>query len=283
MLAYLALAGRILLSGYERIIHKQAGQSFGSEEAVFIIFVTGTALLAPFMFLAPAPRNWAFLLPALASALVYSFQTVLYLRALSSGEASLVGPLYYFSLFFLLILTTVFLGESLGLFKAGGVVLLFYGASFLNRQGSVLLSLRALAGHPACRLMLASSALVAVGRTIDARMVRDVHPLTYTFILCLFTDILLLVHLVWRGKLSGALRLLHRRPWLGVAAGAADVYSYLLLMFAVGSIEMSVAEPASMLGMIVTVVLARLIFKEDIRGRLAGVSIMLAGVWLLFL
>ncbi len=282
LLAYLALAGRIVLSGYERIIFKQAGHSFGSEEAVFIIFICGTALLLPLVPLAEAPQSWAFLWPALASATVYSIQTVLYLRALSSGEASLVGPLYYFSLFFLLILTTLFLGEHLGLFKVGGVVLLFYGASFLNRQGSVLHSLRSLADHPACRLMLVSSALVAVGRTIDAHVVRDVHPITYTLVLCIITDVILLLHLLWRGKLPGALRLMRSHPWLSTASGAVDVLSYLLLMFAVGRIEMSVAEPASMLGLVVTVVLARLIFREDIRGRLVGVSVMLAGVWLLF-
>jgi len=69
---------------------------------------------------------------------------------------------------------------------------------------------------------------------------------------------------------------------LGAAAGAVDCYSYLLLMFAITRIEVSVAEPASMLGMIVTVILAHFIFGEKIRKRLLGVVIMIAGAWLLF-
>lgn len=282
-LAYLALAGRILLTGYERIIFKQAGRSFGSEEAVFIIFLVGTVLLLPFLPLAEMPSDFSFIVPALVSSLVYSVQTVLYLRALHDGEASLVGPLYYFSLFFLLLLATAFLGESMTWLKAAGVGLLVYGASFLNRRGSLARSLKALLDHPACRLMLFSSALVAVGRTIDAFVVREVHPLVYTITLCLFTDLFLFLHLAWRGKLGNAFTLFRRKPLLGVSAGAVDVFSYLLLMIAITRIEVSVAEPASMLGMVVTVVLARIIFGERIRDRLIGVSVMLAGVWLLFL
>ena len=47
--------------------------------------------------------------------------------------------------------------------------------------------------------------------------------------------------------------------------------------------KVSIAEPASMLGLIVTVVLAYFILKERVRNRLIGVVIMIAGTWLLFI
>jgi len=43
----------------------------------------------------------------------------------------------------------------------------------------------------------------------------------------------------------------------------------------------SVAEPISMLGMIVTVILARLILKERVGRRLVAVIVMIAGAWFL--
>ncbi len=283
VLAYLALLGRILLTGYEKIIFKQAGSNAGSVETVFLIFSTGTLCLAPFMLLAEAPADWSFLWLAAASSLVYTVQTVFYIRALAVGEASLVGPLYYLNLFFLLVLTTIFLGESLTLTKLGGVLLLIYGTSFLNRRENLLHSLRALTREPAWKLMLVSSLLVAVGRTIDGFVVREVHPLVYTFALCLGTCCYLSLFLLLRGQLPAAARLLRTRWRVGLTAGAVDCYSYLLLMFAITRIEVSIAEPASMLGMVVTVILAALVFHERIRERLLGVAVMLLGTWLLFL
>ena len=282
-LAYLALAGRIVLTGYEKIIFKQVGDNSGSEEAVFLIFTAGTILLAPFLLLTGPPESYGFLWISLAAGLIYTVQSVFYLKALSGGEASLVAPVYYFSLFFLLFFTTVFLGESLRLPKVAGLLLLFYGASFLNRKQHLLASLKALFTDRACQFMMFSSMLVAVGRTVDGWMVRSIHPITYVFSLCLTTDLFLFLHLYFSGKLRSAAGLFRRKWKLGFAAGAVDCYSYLLLMFAITRIEVSVAEPASMLGMIITVLLAHFVLREKIRERFVGVVIIIAGAWLLFL
>ena len=282
-LAYLALIVRILLLGYERIIFKQLGQNSGSEESVFLIFATGTFFLLPFMVLAPLPSDYSYLWLACLSGLVYAVQTVFYVKSLSSGEASLVGPLYNFNVFFLLVLTTIFLQESLTLYKIAGLVLLVYGSSFLSRQKNLLLSLMALIRDKACRFMLVCSALVAVGRTIDGFAIRHIHPLTYTFATCIAMTAFLFVHLLVTGRLKSARSLFRNKRRTSIIAGAVDCYSYLALMFAITGIEVSIAEPASMLGMIVTVILAHFIFREKIASRLVGVVIMILGAWLLFL
>ncbi|MEA2062106.1 MAG: EamA family transporter [Gemmatimonadota bacterium] len=282
-MAYLALLARIVLLGYERIVFKQLGTGSGSPESVFLIFTTGTVFLLPFMVLAPVPTDYSFLWWAGLNGLFYTVQTVFLVKSLSHGEASLVGPLYNFNIFFLLVLTTVFLGESLSFYKIAGLCLLVYGAGFLNRQGSFLLSLKALVTHRACQYMIASSALVAVARTIDGYAIRGVHPLTYTFVLCISTCLWLFAWLLVTGRLGAAAALFRRKPFHSVTAGAVDCFSYLALMFAITRIEVSIAEPASMLGMIVTVVLAYFIFREKIAERMAGVVIMIGGAWLLFL
>lgn len=281
-IAYLALAGRVLLTGYERIIFKQVGTGSGSTESVFLIFVTGTLLLAPFGFFVEWPTDWGFLWISALAALAYTVQTVFYIKSLSQGEASLVAPLYYFSVFFLLVLSVVFLGESFGVAKLAGLVLLVYGASFLHKKQSILHSLRALASDRACRFMILSSLLVALGRTLDTFMMRSVHPLVYTLAPCLFTDLYLFIWLMVTGKLGSAREMFRTKLMAGTVAGAVDCFSYLLLLIAIKRIEVSVAEPASMLGMVVTVVLAHFIFGERIRQRLLGVAVMFFGAWLLF-
>jgi transporter family protein len=131
--------------------------------------------------------------------------------------------------------------------------------------------------------MMVSSLLVAVGRTVDGFMVRTVHPIIYAFSLCIITCLFLLLYLVFTRRLGSAVGLFKTKWKIGSVAGAVDIYSYQLLIFAITRIEVSIAEPASMLGMIVTVLLAHFILKEKIRDRLIGVVIMIAGAWFLFL
>ena len=281
-MAYLALLGRILLLGYERIVVKRLGHQAGSAGVAFLFFAIATLFLLPFALWVGVPDDGGFLTYVGLASLVYAVAFLLYVRSLSTGEASLVSPLYNFNVFFLLVLAAVTLGEPITLLKIVGVVLLVLGASFLNRQGSVWRSWVGLVRDPACRLMIICSLLMAVGRTIDGGVVQDVEPITYAF--CLYAGISLCLGLtlaLTRG-MGEALALLRKEPRAATTAGAINAYSYLLLLIAFTHIDVSVAEPASMLGMVVTVVLARFAFGERIRDRLVAVGVMIVGAWLLF-
>jgi transporter family protein len=280
-LAYLALLGRIMLLGYERIIVKQLGQRADSEGAAFLFFAIATLFLLPFLLFVGAPSSYGFLPLVALGSFAYAIAFVLYVKSLSLGEASLVSPLYNFNVLFLLILTAILLGEPITALKIVGILLLFFGASLLNRTGNLLRSLGALFRDRACLLMIVCSFLMAIGRTIDGFVVQDIPPMLYAF--CVYTGIslYLLVYLLLTRRTGEMLSLLRNRPGIAVAAGAVNAYAYVLLLFAFTQIDVSVAEPASMLGMIATVILARLIFKEKIGRRLAAVIIMIAGAWLL--
>jgi transporter family protein len=280
-LAYLALLGRIILVGYERIVVKQLGQRANSEGAAFLFFAIATLFLAPFLLLVKAPVSYGFLGLVVLASFIYAIAFVLYVKSLSMGEASLVGPLYNFNVLFLLILTALLLGESITVLKVIGIVLLILGASLLNRQRNLLRSLMALFKDRACLLMILCSILMAIGRTIDGFVVQDVPPMLYAF--CIYTGISLfmLIYLLITKKAGETLSLLRNRPKIAVAAGAVNAYAYVLLLFAFTKIDVSVAEPVSMLGMIATVILARLILKEKIGRRLTAVVVMIAGAWLL--
>lgn len=279
--AYIALLGRILMLGYERIVVKQLGTNSDSVGAAFLFFSIATVFLIPVLFFIDMPTDWSFLLWVLLAAAIYSNTFVLYVRSLSLGEASLVGPLYNFNVFFLLILTSVFLGEKITGLKFAGIFLLFYGTSYLNEQTNPVKSLKALFTDRACQLMILCSFLMAFGRTIDGYAVQSVSPVFYSFALYFMISVFLLIFILLKKRWSFTMDLLRRKPVPSAIAAFINAYSYLFLVIAFTKIEVSIAEPASMLSMIVTVILARFIFRENIRQRLIGVIIMIMGAWLL--
>jgi transporter family protein len=279
--AYLALTGRILMLGYERIVVKQLGQDSDSVGAAFLFFSIATVFLIPVLFFIDMPTDWSFLTWVFLAAAIYSNTFVLYVRSLSLGEASLVGPLYNFNIFFLLILTSIFLGEEITWLKIGGIFLLFYGTSYLNKQKNPVKSLKALFRDKACQLMILCSFLMAFGRTIDGYAVQTVSPVFYSFALYFMISVFLLIYILIRGRWGFTIKLLKEKPVPSSIAAFINAYSYLFLVIAFTKIDVSIAEPASMLSMIVTVILAHFIFGEKIRDRLMGVVIMILGAWLL--
>jgi transporter family protein len=279
--AYLALTGRILMLGYERIVVKQLGQGSDSVGAAFLFFSIATLFLTPVLFFIEMPSDWGFMWWLLLASAIYSNTFVLYVRSLSMGEASLVGPLYNFNVFFLVILTTIFLGESLTILKILGIALLFYGTSYLNRQKNLLKSFRALFSDRACQLMIICSLLMAFGRTIDGYAVQSVSPFFYSFAMYFLISVFLLIYLIIKKRTGNMIRLLKAKPVPSSVAAFINAYSYLFLVIAFTQIDVSIAEPASMLSMVVTVVLAHFIFGEQIRKRIIGVIIMIVGAWLL--
>ena len=280
-LGLLALTGRILLLGVERILVKKLGT--GEDPASTSVLFLGLAtifLLPPALFVEVSyhPVLW---LTAL-SGLIYAIAFYLYVKSLSIGEASLVSPLYNYNVFFLIVISSIFLNEPVTGYKVAGTALLVYSLSLLNRQSNFLLSIKAVFRDTACRMMIACSLLVAVARVIDGFIIREVSPLFYAFIVSVALTGYLLIFIFATGKAGLIIKLFKKKPGLSLVNGAVNAYSYLLLLLAFTEIDVSVAEPASMLSMIVTVTLAKFIFKEKIRDRMIGVAFMIAGAWFLF-
>ncbi|MGQ0535850.1 MAG: EamA family transporter, partial [Methanobacteriota archaeon] len=94
--------------------------------------------------------------------------------------------------------------------------------------------------------------------------------------------LVLVAYLAARRRL-GALALVRERPAWALAAGAVNGVSYLLLLVAFREIDVSVAEPASGLSLLVTAALAWALFREPVGWRVAGGLVMVAGTALLFL
>ncbi len=282
MLPYIALGGRIVLLGWERLIVKRLGEKSDSLSGTFLFFGLGTVFLIPTLFFIDIKINSLILFYVILSSFFYSIAFWLYVKSLSEGEASLVSPLYNFNVFFLLILTVIFLGEKLTVFKVFGLVLLFYGVSFLNRKSNVIQSFKAILLDKSCQYMIIASLLIALGRTIDGSAIKITSPVLYAFLSNTGISLFLLLYILIKGNFSSAVSLFKEKTKIATLSGAMNSYSYLLLLIAFTGIEISIAEPASMSSIVITVILAGKLLKENIKERLLGVIIMLIGLWMLF-
>lgn len=282
LFAYSALVGRILLLGTERILVKKLGTKVDSVAATFLFFFIGALFLLPFSLTSLSQLSHLHYIAA--SSLFYTAAFVLYVKSLSEGEASLVTPLYNASIFFILVLAVLFLGEKFTLLKLGGIVLLVYGASFLKKGQSVVHSLQALLTDSACRNMIFASLLMAVGRLIDRAAFSSTpapSALAYAFAVYSLMSVLMFLILIYRKGIEGMVELVKQRPGLSIASGFTNAFTYLFLLYALTSIEVSVAEPLSMLGVLVTLFLSSMFLGEKIRERLLGAVVMIVGAALL--
>ncbi|HOL83287.1 MAG TPA: EamA family transporter [Caldisericia bacterium] len=284
MFSYFALLGRILLIGIEKIAIKELAEEDNNLIVTFLFFFLALFFFLPFVIFSKKPNDFSFLKTTIITSLIYTNSFILYVKSISISEVSLVAPLYNINVFFLIILTSIFLDEKITILKIIGLILLIYGSSFLNRQENLFLSIKALFKDKGSKIMILSSLLIAIGRTIDGQVTKTgVSPLFYSFFLYLFITIILFFIILLTKKSKGVNVLLRKKPLLSILAGMVNAYSYLFLLIAFKNIDVSLAEPSTMLGTIITLILSKYIFKEDIKYRLIGVLIMILGTCLIFL
>ncbi|PLX19405.1 MAG: hypothetical protein C0601_01915 [Candidatus Muiribacterium halophilum] len=282
-LYHIALLGRIFLLGLERIAVKDLGRHRDGNTAPFMLFFVATILYIPLLYFAKIPTDLSVLKYITLCAFIYSFTFTLYVKSMSLGEISVVGPLYNFNVFFLLIISTIFLKEKFTIYKLIGISLMVYGSSFLRKKGNIFQSIGHLFKDKACQLMMIFSVFLAIGRTFDRYLVQGVDPIFYGFTLYLEMSFILLVYNLLRKRGRNSLILFKEKPVMSIIAGAINTGAYVCLLFALTKIEVSVAEPAAMLSMIISMLIAKVIYKEKIGTRLIGVIIMIVGTWLLFI
>jgi transporter family protein len=284
MLSYIALLGRIFLIGIERIIIKGLSKEDNNIIVTFLFFFLALFFFLPFIIFSKKPDDYSFLKTVIITSIIYTNSFLLYVKSISISEVSLVTPLYNFNVFFLVILTSIFLNEKITIFKILGLILLIYGSSFLTKQQNFFLSIKALFNNKGSLIMIISSLLIAIGRTIDGSITKiGVSPLFYSFFLYLFITIILFSIILIRRKLKEIIFLLREKTILSFLAGMTNAYSYLFLLISFKKIDVSIAEPSTMLGTIITLIFSKFIFKENIKYRFIGALIMIVGAYLIFL
>ena len=276
-----ALTGRILLLGYERIAFKKAGREKNSIISTFLLFFIPTFLLLPILFY----YSWDFivLLYAFPSSVIYTAAFLIYIYVLSNYEVSLIVPFYNFNVFFLLILSILFLEDTFNTLKIIGIFMLFLGTTFLNKEARLLDSLKAVYKNKGCQLMILVSMLMAVGRVIDTFLIRTFNPGEYSIALYLLISFDIFIIILFTKKVKDIIPTFKSRYKEFLIGSGTNAFSYLFLLIAITEIEISVAEPLSMLSIILSIIFSYLFFKEKIKDRLIGGIIMSIGAVLLII
>ncbi len=275
----LIMIGRVALLGYERIEFKKAGENQDPLVSTFLLFAIAGVMLLPVLIFASF-EGVEGLVYATISGTVYSVAFVLYVYVLANYEASLVSPLYNFNVFFLFILSMIFLGENFFWFKLAGIFLLFVGTSLLDIKHSLKESIVAVFTNRGCLLMIIVSLLIAIGRVIDGLFVKTTtDPFLYAVIQYWVISLYLFIAILVSKKIRiiKTAIIAHYKHFL--LGSFANAYSYILLLVSISifGLELSIAEPLSMLSLLVTLGLSAWILKEKVKGRWLGAILMVIG------
>ena len=167
LIGIIFLLGRIILVGTERIfLTKTKLGKYNSIVVASLFFLLATILLLPGLILVPLDKfnlNSILLLRySLFSSLFYSVGFYSYVKALSQEDASLIAPLYNSSLLWLLILSALFLPDTLTITRIMGGMVMFLGFFFLY-SGSLKEKLTKIKESRASLLMIAGSMFLAIG------------------------------------------------------------------------------------------------------------------------
>ena len=279
MAFFLILTARIFLLGYERIAGKQISQDEDPVVASWAFFTFSLLLLFPFY----GYVNLSSLKYALLSGSIYSVSFFLYTYALANEDASVVAPLYNINIFFLLIITSVFLGEGVGINKLLGSFLMVYGISYLKKDKNLKLSYRNIFKSKGSLSMVLASLLLAIGRTLDGYFGGKISTISYSVsIYVVVSTYLIIASLIKNKNFKKNIDIIKRKKFYLIGGGIANAYSYVALLFLFKYIDVNVAVPLSMLSSIVTAFLAYFIFREKIALRLVGIFMLIAGSFLIY-
>ena len=281
------LLGRIMLVGTERIfLTKIKLGKYNSIVVTSLFFLLATILLLPGLILVPLGTfnlNSILLLRySLFSSLFYSVGFYSYVKALSQEDASLIAPLYNSSLLWLLILSSLFLPDTLTITRIMGGIVMFLGVFFLY-SGSLKEKVTKIKESKASLLMIAGSMFLAIGRTIDAYAVsQGANEIMYAISMNFFVGVYLFILVILLGKVIDIKEVVEKDRLTLVYASICNGWAYLFLLVAILYLQVTIAEPASLLSVFVTAFLAKKYLGENIKERIPGIIIMLLGAFLLF-
>ncbi|MGM0641641.1 MAG: EamA family transporter [Thermotogota bacterium] len=279
-MAFLWISIRILLLGYERIAGKKISQGNNELLSSWGFFTTSFIMMAPFFY----TLNFEIFKIALISGTIYTMSFFLYVYALSNEDASIIAPLYNMNVIFLIITTSIFLDEKITIFKVVGSLLMLYGVSYLKKDRSLIESYKNIGRSKGAVAMLVSSGLMAIGRTIDGHFVKDISPVGYSvgiyLVVSLYFTILTLIKFK---SIKPHLTLIKNKKYDMLAGGFTNAYSYIALLNAFKYIDVSIAEPVSMISSLVTAFFAKYIFNEKVSLRVVGTVILIAGAFIIYM
>lgn len=277
-----------IASSFSTIIAKHVMREM--DEYAYLLFtgiVTMPFLLAIILYFYQIPRvDSTFFLSLAAATAIGVVGAILAYRAIKISEISLVSPISAFNPVFTAIISFFALGEKIGPKGALGILLIVTGAYLLQvskTKKGIFAPLVALATHKGVQLSFVAYFIWAVTPTFEKTAIFHTNPQVPPFAS--------LVGMAMSTIIYGFLALKYSSKPIDLAK---KYFRFFLLVGLLGGIGMAAAFTAFSLAnlgfvtaifklsIIFTVILGWLFFKEkDIKDRLLGSLVMLAGVVLL--
>jgi len=282
----LALTSALALSLADALSKKALSSSPPLDDIVVAWVREGYALpfLAFGFFFFPLPALdstfWmtvAALLPMEITALI------LYVRAIRVSPLSLTVPFMALSPVFIIFFAFVFLGETPSAAGVAGIILIAVGAYALNAgalRAGVLGPVRAIFKEPGSVLMIIVALIYSLTSTLGKVAVEHSSPVFFGFFYSFLLTFVMTAYVAYKGKL----RLVFSRPAVFIPIGLCTAVMVTTHFIAINLTQAAYMISVKRTSLVWSVILGRLLFKEeDIRQRLAGSVIMMAGVLMIVL
>ena len=226
---------------------------------------------------APLFSQDAGVLYALLAILLANLGFAFYALALQTGDLSLISPLENLRPLFVAAFSIVLLGTTLSIGNTIGILLISAGAFALHLQKSLTRTLKAVFDTRESKLMLASGIAFALTAIMDKVTLAFTQPLTYSFIA--------LIGLTLFSAVASKMQTKSWKPVLNkhtITIGLLVAPAHLAIISAVSLQTPALVVPLQMTRTLLLAILGYFLFREkNIKQRLAGAVIMLAGVYLL--
>ena len=242
-------------------------------------------LFAPVLFFIDLQFNYRFFEALFISGIINITAAILYHRAISDGDISVVVPMLSFTPLFLLFLSPLIVGEFPDFWGLIGTILIISGSYLLNvnlKKQSILEPLKSLFKERGTRYMLIIAFIWAISANYDKRGIEASSILQYLVFINLFATIGTTVYVFSKRKITAPALKLGFKNLLMV--GLMTSAGYFVHMTAISLTLVVYVVSLKRTGGMISVILGYFIFKEqNIRQRFLGSAIMFTGVLLIIL
>lgn len=248
------------------------------------LYASPLALLLLFFIQIPKLESGFWLVLSIAIP-VEALAWVLYIKAIRSSPLSLVAPLISLTPFFLVLTSFVILNELPSAIGFFGIFLVVIGTYILNLKGirnGIFEPFRDILKERGCIYMLIVAFLFSITATLSKMLVQKSSPLFFSAIYFPLLAILFLAITMFtsKGKISQLKTNFNNLFFSGLFFGLMIVFHALAVMLVIVPYMISIKRTSS----IFSVLYGHFWLKEEnIKGRLIGALIMLAGAALIIL
>ena len=168
--------------GFRSLFIKKSSAEVESVVIAWVNNLLPTLVFAPCLFFIELKFNTDFWIGLIGGASIYAVTNILYMKALSHGDISIVMPMLSFTPLFLLVTSPLIVGEFPHLTGIIGVVLIVIGSYMLNLSESkkhLLEPFRALLKNKGTRYMLIVALLWSVSSNFDKLAVKNSSVFQY--------------------------------------------------------------------------------------------------------